>query len=306
MRKFFSRFLWILSCVLICGNNAWGTLIYNDGGTHLVNFATSNEEIVLQNATTVHIEQGADITAPSSIEPAVISGVNSTSSTLNITGGNITGGTNGDSGGEGVIVDGGFAHISGGFIKGGFGNSRGGAGIIAYQAEMLIIDGGTIMGGSSNDVMAASALTVFDGTNFSIEGGNFIGDKMGAAYFYDSAGIISGGSFEILNIDGVYPFNKSIVMYDSNVDITGGLFSGDLGISGSSVVNIYGTDLQLHNGTLTGTLLDGNELNCLVTLHTAGGAQLILHNVPIPTSLLLFLTGLAFLLSTHNKKNFRI
>ncbi len=159
-----------------------------------------------------------------------------------------------------------------------------GAWLYSLDSSTVNVSGGRI----GLELMAAGSSTV------NISGGsmshlecldsstvNVTGGSIGGVYAFRCSTVtvnISGGS-----IGGVYAFGSS------TVNISGGSIRNGLRIRESGTVNVFGSDLNLTDGLLTGTLADGTPLAKHVDIF--GDGQLVLHNNPEPSTLLLLSMG---------------
>lgn len=128
---------------------------------------------------------------------------------------------------------------------------------------------------------------------------NIHGGRMGSLFGLGGGSTvvnISGGSLELFRVDGT-----------TTVHWSGGELRSKLGtFLNDSILNIYGHDLEMEelpNGKklLSGTLLDGTDLaNHFIA--TEDNAQIILHNVPEPSSLALLTVASITAFSLRRKR----
>lgn len=191
---------------------------YNDGGTHTI--SGPDTDVVITNGTTVNIVPGASITPALQYDPFGGHAVVVSASSLNVTGGSMTGGSS-HVGGDGVAGAGNF-DISGGTFQGGDGSSvRAGAG--AELGGQISISGGNFYGGAGDTVFGALG-----------------GDGLVISSSAPNAASISGGTFTgqpTSNTDG-YDLH---VTGTATVDITGGNFNyGHSAFANDAIGNISG------------------------------------------------------------------
>jgi hypothetical protein len=128
--------------------------------------------------------------------------------------------------------------------------------------------------------------------SLNIEGGDIHGD-LSAGYNWGWAGhvTISGGIFS-----NPYGVDRDITVWKNGViDIYGGLFTAnEIGAHDSGIITVHGNnfnyqygDIQVSSGVLTGTLDNGDQINCAFNISDA--AKIIL--VPEPATLLLLSFG---------------
>ncbi|MES9945901.1 MAG: PEP-CTERM sorting domain-containing protein [Candidatus Thiodiazotropha sp.] len=236
-----------------------------------------------------------------------------------VSGGEIIGGNGGETGGDGMNgwVDPIYLDMTAGTIQGGTGGIDGGHGIEAPGEISGTIAGGEIIGGNGGDT-GGNAIDSYLEAELDITGGAFQGGHGGASggdalrllsgLFDTSSVTISGGSFDAGN--GLFDDGWLLHLIGSgvNVDITGGLFGYEntgsgLGIFGGSNVNVYGWDLDITDGLLTGYLMDSNWIETPVSLafldYTLGTINLFNTtspdpgtSVPEPSTLLLMAAGI--------------
>ena len=132
---------------------------------------------------------------------------------------------------------------------------------VGYEVETF---GSTIV--QMSDAQIGYELEAHDSSTVSISGGLVCY----AVEAYDSTTLnLYGGTFGLyLQVNG-----------ESLANFYGGS-TGQLQVKDSGTVNVFGTDLELANGRLIGTLADGTSLNLPYVL--SGGGQIVLHIVPEP------------------------
>jgi hypothetical protein len=158
--------------------------VYKDGGTHTILDNSHTEEIfVITEKTTLEIQQGGVVAAPSNSEwPAVRLSVGSV---LNATGGEVTGSTGVVGGsaiqlnnGQSSAATGGYAQfydgvkISGGDASNGVG---GDALIVNGFGTEAVVFGGEFVGGSGSEA-DGNSIRVLNSATVQIHGGTFNGD----------------------------------------------------------------------------------------------------------------------------------
>ena len=140
--------------------------------------------------------------------------------------------------------------------------------LYAYDNSYVDISGGSI----------TSDLQAYDNSQVSISGGSIM-DGLNATD--DSKVYISGGSIRYDIRIGVYSYDKSsLTIYGSDFAING------VSVSTGSTFYAF-EDGSQRNGTLTGTLVNGDPINNDFSI--VGNSQLVL--IPEPTTLLLFGLG---------------
>ncbi|MCU7931864.1 MAG: PEP-CTERM sorting domain-containing protein [Candidatus Thiodiazotropha sp. (ex Codakia rugifera)] len=238
---------------------------------------------------------------------------------VSVSGGEITGGNGGQTGGDGIsgrfdVVN---IEMTGGVIQGGTGGNEGGHGIGVPDIAIGTISGGEIIGGNGGQA-GGHALFSDAGFDLNITGGEFQGGNGGntggdalrlhSSFFDPGTATISGGSFDA----GVGLFDDGWLLYlagmGGNIDITGGLFGygnigNGFGIFRGAHVNVYGWDLSIVDGLLTGFLMDNSWIETPVSLafnefSTLGTISLFntphpSSSVPEPSTLLLMAIGIA-------------
>ncbi|MEM6258401.1 MAG: PEP-CTERM sorting domain-containing protein [Planctomycetota bacterium] len=238
-------------------------------------------------------------------------GISTIDSTLQVFGGDITGGLAGsglfDMAFPGIGATSSQITIDGGIITGGRSGTQSfdqaAAGLAARLSD-LIVRGGTINGGdgadttSSADRRGGTAVSL-EGGSFDISGGVFnlgtsinvsAGSRNSLMRIDRASGSISGGTFNgdadtrLLTLTGGFDPSDPFEI----IDISGGTFAtgGDWEIGGNVVVNVIGTDLDITSNNLTGFLADGSPLD--VDLQLFGGGTI---TIPEPTSLALLALG---------------
>ncbi len=199
-------------------------------------------------------------------------------------------------------MEGGTAVIGGGSFQGGNGHALvpGGDGGNAFVSEAdprlspadAIISGGKFRGGNGSSAAFGGSGAVLQG-NFSISGGTFQGGMggigaglaavldLGTTVRSPETGSITGGTFASLTQNGRTSDSLFAgLQYDSTLTISGGSFSHGMqtSIDDDSYLKFIGTDLSLSgstlgstfSGQLTGTLLDGSQLDVALTMSFQG------------------------------------
>jgi hypothetical protein len=270
-----------------------GQTIFDDGGTHTVNGPSGPIEIF--QSTTLNVVSPANVT--SQIQNGIF--VGDSSSTLNLSGGLISGtsvgfgvqsfglftATGGSvSGGVALNLLGGTARISGGTFQGSIALGTGG------------IDNLAISGGTFNGQSAALALNL--SSNF------------------HSTVTITGGVFTAVPAQPGEHFvslDDASTGVSSTVNISGGIFNGPmlLILENGSTVNFFGSDLSFDSSTgqLTGILADGDPLNVMMdfdhnntpfTISPDGDAITFgpgINGIPEPRSIVLMASGTLLILA---------
>ena len=202
-------------------------------------------------------------------------------STVNVSGGQITGALSGagiqtswKSGNNSIT-------ISGGTVAGGSGGQVTGTGLFLTSGQMLnsvSITGGSILAGGSGNNWGVG-IEVSDGGNLSMTGGTVMSggnaairvDQQQNAFFNVS---ISGGT-----ITGSSMFGSSLTVQAfpnvTAVTVSGGQFTGQW-LLASGIASVQGTQLASANGMLTGTLANGQPIN--VPIWVQSGAQMAVQN----------------------------
>jgi hypothetical protein len=223
-----------------------GQTIFDDGGTHTVNGPSGPIEIF--QSTTVNVVSPANVT--SQIQNGIF--VGNSSSTLNLSGGLISGtsvgigvlsfglftATGGSvSGGLALSLAGGTARISGGTFRG--------AEALVANTDNLAISGGTFNG----QIVLSLLLSSNSHSTVTIAGGVFTAVPAQPGEFFGSLADSSTGAA-------------------STVNISGGIFSGPmfLNLENGSTLNFFGSNLDFDpsTGQLSGILADGDPLNVIV------------------------------------------
>jgi hypothetical protein len=294
------------------------SLIMNDDSTltGLGVDSRDNGRAAISGAHYVEINDNSHITgATSSLRGgAAIENGDSGHYHVTVNGGEVVGGHGGQTGGYGIdsYIDPIILEITGGTIRGGDGDLNGGVGVVNVNYGTVEMTGGAIYGGdggvSGGDAFYSFAdmeMSVFDGR---MQGGN--GSAYGGSGISTStvggepANIqIFGGEFDagLGSIADGWIFD--VVGGGSNISIFGGQIGYDAVGAGINIdnglVEVYGWDLKLSDGLLTGFLLDGNWIETPVTVADAWipdrGLRLFNYdnvNVPEPSVLLLMLPGL--------------
>jgi hypothetical protein len=211
------------------------------------------------------------------------------STTLTMSGGSINGGVSLWSAGEYAI------DISGGRIDNGF--------VIGVQSGVthFNMSGGEIHGGLTMYASLNNA-NIFDG---SIYGGLRLGNYAPMSMW--------GGSLhadqdewliDTFNISPLTGARQLLSLYGGQI---GQLDAGrGIRLGGINGLDVYGYDLNLTNGVLSGYLSDGNWLNVTVTTGQDWTGAINLHDVrksvPEPSTALLFLTAAAGMFGFRRRK----
>jgi hypothetical protein len=238
-------------------------VVYSDGGSYSQSSASTNYYGIM-NGSTFSVLTGASITPSATTQMGNIA-IFSSASVLNVFGGSVTGGTstlaNGYAGATAILVAGptGSSTITGGTITGGAG-STGGTGLVLSQAGPTNISGGTITGGNSllYEAQGGTGISYQGGSQLTISGGTFSGGSTtGPAPFAgDSLFDTGGGNVEISGGQFLTPIVTDFTQYNSRLDF-------------------FGTGLAYSNGTLTGTLNNGNTINQKVTVENFNNLNLV-------------------------------
>jgi hypothetical protein len=260
--------------------------IYADGLTHLVN--SSSGDIVVSNATTLNVAAGAGILGltATSQNPATPGITASANSTINVTGGAITGGSGGNNNGAtGLSSVGSTVNISGGTLTGGstnVGNSPGQGLLFQSVNTSLTISGGTFQGGDGGSGNGAYVLLTGPTASATISGGHFIAGSLPSSIF--------AGALRLFESN------------DTSVTISGGQFSGgylpgaiSVSLINNSTLTFEGTGFSLTRITdpidpflleyqLTGTYLTGGQLSASLIL-TAPNEQYKVSQTPTSLTL---------------------
>jgi hypothetical protein len=294
-----------------------GQTVFNDGGTHTIN-APFGPILVENNGTTLNVVSPASVTGSSGIQNggAVVGGVGTT---INLSGGEVTGAPGSANGGNGVQTTG-FFSASGGTVTGGNAGMPGFSGGFALSSAGtdsgglgVVISGGVFRGGDGFGGGQSGGAVGISDNNFSITGGTFehgAGVGVGVASFAlgdrppGSHGVISGGSF--LGNIGSQLFNRSVL------DISGGSISGKMSsrMSNGSSLNFFGNNLTWTPtssssfeimGDLTGQLSDGSSVDLPLTVisidgvvkQTGNGSEISFLSIPEPSSVVMLALGIA-------------
>lgn len=242
---------------------------------------------------------------------------------VTVNGGEIIGGEGGQTGGFGIdtYVDTIALEITGGVIRGGYGTGNGGTGVVNVNAGTVVMTDGAIYGGDGG-VNGGDAFSTRDYINMDIYGGQIQGGSGGS---YGGSGIsilqaepaniqIFGGQFDA----GLGAIGDGWVFDASGSGAHMSLFGGLIGynsvgegfnIENNGIIDVYGWDLKLDDGFLTGYLMDGNWIETPVTLARMylqdRGLRLFNQDnvrVPEPSTLLLMAIGIAGIGVTQRKR----
>ncbi len=237
--------LWLILATMSGASR--GQTIFDDGGTHTVNGPSGPIEIF--QSTTVNVVSPANVT--SQIQNGIF--VGNSSSTLNLSGGLISG----TSVGIGVLSFGLFT-ATGGSVSGGL--------ALSLAGGTARISGGTFQG---VDALVAGGID-----NLAISGGTFNGQSALSLLLssnFHSTVTITGGVFTAVPAQPGEFFASladSSTGAASTVNISGGSFSGPmfLNLENGSTLNFFGSNLDFDpsTGQLSGILADGDPLNVIV------------------------------------------
>ncbi len=177
-----------------------------------------------------------------------------------------------------------------------------------YAADITIGPDGYLVGGAgdrwiiSHEFVNQSAMNTLWSTGSSYLG--FAGGTEGAYNLYlpgDDIGVGTAGyennfAWGTLEIDG----DQDLVLYDGNTaDAGGALYVGQilgLEIAGSNVLNITGNGLNIYYDRLKNPDLNG------LTYAMVAGGSLIASPVPIPSTVILFASGLMGLIGLGRRR----
>ena len=204
-----------------------------------------------------------------------------------------------------------MVHITGGSV-GGPAN-----GIEAVGSARIVIEGGNVRSGNEFDFDPGGALVLGENATGEITGGEFNGRGYSISTVGNSQLTIRGGTIRgtrftddnsVVDVYGgtLFPDFDHIrphfnLFGQSRVNIHGGIFhfrgpnerTPWLRTNDESVVHIYGTDLQSDRGLITGTFSDGTPIDLAV----GGTSNVVLHEIPEPSSGLLAMLGLVLVAS---------
>jgi len=141
-----------------------------------------------------------------------------------------------------------------------------------------------LTGGTIHDISARSQATLsfFDGTF--------------AEVLADGQSVVSvhGGEFQ----------SQFVAAGSCSVNIFGGTFRGRLTAKDFAEIHVFGRDLEIIPGRLQGSLADGTSLYALVD--TLGHGQIVLHNIPEPSTLAGLFGAVAVLLLARARKRRKV
>ncbi|KAL7510155.1 hypothetical protein ACHAXN_007239 [Cyclotella atomus] len=182
--------------------------LYNDGSTHIIQDNSHSEEVfVVTDKTTLELQEGGVISAPSNSEwPAIRLSIGSV---LNATGGSVTGSTGVVDGGTAIQLNNGQSssatagyaqfydgvQVVGGDASSGIG---GDALIVNGFGTEAILYGGEFVGGSGTE-SDGNSIRVLNSATVQIHGGSFTGDMM-----VDGNGLIA--------LHGCFSFNGTQIV----------------------------------------------------------------------------------------------
>ena len=228
---------------LILSSTSRAGIIYSDGGTHIANSVSPN--IMVLDGSTLNVLPGAAITGttgtgPGDSDVAVL--VTGSNSTVNVSGGTLTGASVGDA----LLVN----NFGNAIVTGGVFQAGSNAAAVEAAGNLLTIQGGTFEGPVSSD-----------GRTTSISGGTFEAGGVFSTGDSGSTTVITGGTF--VNNSITFSPNSG---FGENATLTigGGLFqvpSINLDFFAKGEFTVLGTGLNFDGNNLTGTLADGNTIN---------------------------------------------
>ena len=86
------------------------------------------------------------------------------------------------------------------------------------------------------------------------------------------------------------------LVHDAIFNLYGGVAGTRFEVHGRGTINVYGSELDITGGILTGSLADGTRLNHAII--TVDDGRVVLHNIPEPSALAIWsvlgLTGVGF------------
>lgn len=191
--------------------------------------------------------------------------------------------------------------INNGDFTGGKGIYRGGYGVALRDTTKVTINGGSYTGGGAFHPDSGN-INGFGGGGVYMIGGELVingGEFSSAPSFQGSRVLdlsrgkttINGGTFTDSQSvhpppisDNYYKYDHCIFMnYGAELSISGGVINGSIYIlDASSILNIHGTNLVLENGQLTGTLTDGNLIDCTVYTGSTEAQINLIAPEPVP------------------------
>lgn len=288
-------------------------MTFSDGLAHTVSTSLPGTSFVFSSGTSLDLVSGAAVSAPSSsfgVNGITGSGIGSS---FVSTGGAATGGDStitGALGASGVSLSNQVNFdISGGTFTGGSG-TNGGIGFSSTVgpskplATQRIISGGTFIGGDSTDSATglpgqgaglSRPFTITGGTYIAGAGGNSnaIPVALSAGLSPGEVGTVSGGVYH------------GALVLEPTVSLSGPIGTLEFLGTGLSFTGGHFIGPSVYEGTLTGTLSDGNSINNLLlvastqvpSVVTTGTSIQFTAGVPEPASAVIFGSGLVGLLS---------
>lgn len=275
--------------------------IYNDGGIHTVNGPSGPIEVL--DGSTLNIDSPASVNGwfPAPITGNPISIYGDSSSTINLTGGQVIATSFGSDyvlSGSGILATGSFT-ASGGLVQGGDGGRDAGYGLIAVGNVQ--ISGGKFVGGNAGvsgegpDNGGDGAQIGGSNAHVQISGGIFQGGDGNPAAFPGAAlniqshigmasitgGIFLGGSGGSMSGDSLFYETQNNPSISEELDVSGGSFSRQMAtilFTSQDSFNFFGQgfsyDIEDRNVFLKGTLQDGNAIDVTVFNYTGFNVQL--------------------------------
>lgn len=236
---------------------------YNDGGTHTISGSDTN--VVISNGTTVNIVSGATVIGPYE-EPFGHDAIQmqDASSSINVTGGTITGGGGSYQGGGGIIATNGSLDISGGDFTGGDGSTvspfyGGGPGVYANDFQSFSISGGMFTGGEGEQLGGnAVHINTFTPKTAYVSGGTFDG---GAGAIQDSGyDLLVTGPIQVEITNGDFVGYHSAIKNNAVANVSGGHFVNLLEAWDEATINFSGGQIGqlLVRDTAEANISDGS------------------------------------------------